>query len=135
MSDKAFFDTNILIYLYSIDEPSKRERALTLIEKTQKRIISNQVINEFNNILLKKFGLSPSEVLTAIDEIDEAFTVQPFTLQMQREALKIKERYGLQYYDSLILATALAYDCPILYSEDMQHRQKIETLQIINPFS
>jgi len=135
MSDKAFFDTNILIYLYSIDEPSKRERALTLIEKTQKRIISNQVINEFNNILLKKFGLSPSEVLTAIDEIDEAFTVQPFTLQMQREALKIKERYGLQYYDSLILATALAYDCPVLYSEDMQHRQKIETLQIINPFS
>jgi len=63
------------------------------------------------------------------------FTIYPFTLSMQKEALKIKERFGFQYYDSLILATALAYECSILYSEDMQNGQKIKTLQIINPFS
>jgi predicted nucleic acid-binding protein len=135
MNDKVFFDTNVLIYLYSLDEPGKRNRALNLVNSVQNPIISTQVINEFNNILLKKFTLSASEIFVAIDEIENVFTIHPFTLSMQKEALKIKERFGFQYYDSLILATALAYECSILYSEDMQNGQKIKTLQIINPFS
>jgi len=28
MSDNVFLDTNILVYLFSIDEPDKREAAL-----------------------------------------------------------------------------------------------------------
>jgi predicted nucleic acid-binding protein len=32
----------------------------------------------------------------------------------------------LPYYDSLIIATALENACSVLYSEDMQHNQKIE---------
>ena len=50
-------------------------------------------------------------------------------------ALNLKERYKYQFYDCLILATALENSCSILYSEDMQHKQTIEkSLQIINPF-
>jgi len=32
MQDKVFFDTNILIYCYSIDEKQKQEIALSLID-------------------------------------------------------------------------------------------------------
>ncbi|MBW4578546.1 MAG: PIN domain-containing protein [Tildeniella nuda ZEHNDER 1965/U140] len=51
------------------------------------------------------------------------------------QALEIASRYGYTYWDSLIISTALASDCTILYSEEMQHNQPIENkLRIINPF-
>ena len=58
-----------------------------------------------------------------------------FSFTTQIKALKIKEKYKLQYYDCLIIATALENACTILYSEDMQHGQIIENqIKIINPF-
>ena len=56
-------------------------------------------------------------------------------LENTSNAIKIKEEYKLQFYDSLIIATALENSCSILYSEDMQHGQIIEnSLKIIDPF-
>ncbi len=50
------------------------------------------------------------------------------------QAIELNIRYGYSYWDSLIIATALQRDCDILYSEDMQHDQLVESkLRIINP--
>ena len=38
------------------------------------------------------------------------------------------------FYDALIIATALDASCTRLYSEDLQHGQRIERLTIENPF-
>jgi predicted nucleic acid-binding protein len=47
----------------------------------------------------------------------------------------LKNKYNLQYYDALIIATALENNCNILFSEDMQDKLIIENkLTIINPF-
>jgi predicted nucleic acid-binding protein len=49
--------------------------------------------------------------------------------------LNIAERYGFSFYDSLIISSALQSGCTVLYSEDMQHGQKIDgQLLISNPF-
>jgi predicted nucleic acid-binding protein len=48
--------------------------------------------------------------------------------------LDIGERYGFSIYDGLIVAAALRAKCVILYTEDLQHGQAIEKLQIRNPF-
>ena len=51
------------------------------------------------------------------------------------KALDLKSKYNFQYYDSLIVATALENHCKILYSEDMQDGLIVEQiLTIINPF-
>jgi predicted nucleic acid-binding protein len=34
----------------------------------------------------------------------------------------------------MIIAAALITKCDLLYSEDLQHGQKIQSLEIINPF-
>ncbi len=47
MKDKAFIDTNILIYLYSEDEIEKQQIAETLINKFLP-VISTQVLNEIS---------------------------------------------------------------------------------------
>ena len=49
-------------------------------------------------------------------------------------ACDIRDEYNISYYDSLILSSAINLKCSILYSEDMQHNQKIENLTIVNPF-
>ncbi len=53
---------------------------------------------------------------------------------MHDSALRIAERYGYSIYDALILAAALAAGCDLLYSEDMQDAQTIDSLIIRNPF-
>jgi len=49
--------------------------------------------------------------------------------------LRLAERYGFSVYDAMIVAAALLAGCGILYSEDMQHGQRIEDrLTLCNPF-
>ncbi|MFN4146065.1 MAG: hypothetical protein ACK4GN_09600, partial [Runella sp.] len=50
------------------------------------------------------------------------------------KALDIHLLYQYSFYDSLILASALECGCEVLYSEDLNHGQTLEGLQIINPF-
>ena len=134
MRDKIFIDSNIILYSYSKTELDKNKIANNLIFSLDEILISTQVINEITNILYKKFKLDAKSIEDVILEIDNNFKIVNFSLTTQIKAIKIKEKYELQYYDSLILATALESSCTLLYSEDMQHKQIIENqLQIINP--
>jgi predicted nucleic acid-binding protein len=135
MRDKLFLDSNIILYSYSKTELNKNKIANNLIFSLDEITISTQVINEITNILYKKFKLDARSIEDVILEIDNNFKIVNFSLTTQIKAIKIKDKYRLQYYDSLILATALENGCTILYSEDMQHNQIIENqLKIINPF-
>lgn len=53
MKDKAFIDTNLLIYFVSNDEPKRSIAKDILIKKTE-NIISSQVIGEFVSVTRKK---------------------------------------------------------------------------------
>ena len=68
MSGKTFLDTNIVVYLYSGDEPEKRAAALALIEQNHS-IVSTQVLSELANTLSRKFGLSFDVVAQAVAEV------------------------------------------------------------------
>ena len=81
------------------------------------------------------YSYSEDEVEAVVLELNNNFPIVNFTLQTQLKAIEIKERYQLQFYDSLILATALENGCNIVYSEDMQNGQVIDNqLTIVNPF-
>ena len=60
MKDKAFIDTNVLVYLYSEDEAEKQALAYDAIEKYD-CITSTQVLNEFSNVCIKKLGIHLSK--------------------------------------------------------------------------
>jgi predicted nucleic acid-binding protein len=53
---------------------------------------------------------------------------------LYRRGLELQSRHGLSFYDALIVAAALEAGCTRLYTEDLQHGQKIEGLLIQNPF-
>jgi len=136
MQDKVFIDTNILIYLYSEDEVVKQRIALNLLDLKRDVIISTQVVNELSNVLFKKYKLSADIVEDVILEVDNNFVIVDYNFRTQIKAIRLKGKYGFQFFDALIIATALEYGCNVLFSEDMQHNQIIEdSLKIINPFS
>lgn len=132
MQDKIFLDTNVLLYLLS-DEIKKKTIAKKLLKENYS--ISIQVLNEFSNVSLRRFKLSVADTKEIIEKISQRCIVYIYNKETILSALDLKERYRYQFYDSLILATALENGCNIVYSEDMQHNHTIENkLTIVNPF-
>jgi len=135
MNANVFFDTNLLVYLYSEDEPEKQASILSCIKNSENRWVSTQVLNELSNTLRKKFKLDYGDIIQVIAEVRANFEITTVQVQTIEYALKIAEIYRYSYYDSVIIAAALESSCVILYSEDMQHGQLIENhTKILNPF-
>lgn len=127
--DKAFFDTNVVLYALSND-PARKERVADLL--CQGGILSTQVLMESANVMRRKWKHSEADIEFFWDSLIGICPIQTIDLETLRQALKIVHTYGFSVYDSLIVATALQAHCNILYSEDMQHRQKIEGDLIIS---
>jgi len=71
-----------------------------------------------------------------MQELEASFQITVVTPTVIKQALLLGERYRYNYFDSLMLASSLEKGCTTIYSEDMQHKQKIESQLIIyNPFS
>ena len=135
MRGKSFIDTNILIYLYSNDEPQKKFLSQKTIEKYD-CVISTQVLNEFSNVCLKKFEKSTDEVELALNEITENIAISIIDINCIKLALKMHKQYAYNYYDCLIIAAALNSGCEFLFTEDMADGQLIENkLTIVNIYS
>ncbi len=134
MSDKIFFDTNVILYSYSLISDHKNAVAKELIRNSNS-VISTQVLQEMCNVLIKKFKLDEISIFKTLVELNINFEIKINNVQTINKALQIHFKYQSSYYDSLIIASALQNECSVLYSEDLHHNQKIEnTLTIINPF-
>jgi predicted nucleic acid-binding protein len=129
---EAFFDTNVLLYLLSEDE-AKADRAESLLAAGG--VISVQVLNEFAAVALRKLALSHGEIRDALEPIRRICRLVPLAAETHDLGLRLAERYGFALYDAMIVAAALLAGCGTLYSEDLQHGQRIEErLVVCDPF-
>jgi len=133
MSGKAFFDTNILVYVLG-QKDERTETAEALLAGGG--IISVQVLNELTNVSRQKLRMS-------WEEIDEALAAVrvlcpsplPLTIDTHDAGRRIAAKFGYSVFDGLIAASALEAECDTLYSEDLQDGQVIDgRLTIRNPF-
>ena len=134
-----FLDTNIVAYTFDKTAPEKQRVSQQLLEKAlcNEGVISYQVVQEFINIALRKFNPPMTErqakryLQTVLLQICGYYPADIFF----ERGLDIYKRWRFGWYDSLIIAAALELNCDVLYSEDLQHKQEIETLTVINPFA
>ena len=128
----VFFDTNVLLYLLSAED-ARADRAEALLAGGGH--ISVQVLNEVAAVATRKLRMPWAEVREVLATVRAVCQTHPLTLDTHDRALSIGERYQLSFYDASIIAAALIAGCDVLYSEDLQHGQLIEQLEIRNPFS
>ena len=131
----AFVDTNVLIYAYSESEPEKRRIARNLLGGSR-LAMSTQIVSEFIWVMTRKYQVALADVRTAVQGFSEVFDMHLIYRQTIQQALDIAARYGLSYWDSLVVASGLEAGCSMLYTEDLQDGQVFEQqLQVRNPFS
>ncbi|MCK4664458.1 MAG: PIN domain-containing protein [Bacteroidales bacterium] len=134
MKDNCFLDTNVLIYLFS-KEIEKQNTIISLLNEDKTFVISHHIIMEFCNVLKKKFHCNKENILIAINDFKRNFEIKPKDDIIILKALEISDKYKYSFFDSIVISNALTANCNILYSEDMQHLQKInKKLTILNPF-
>ena len=134
MSGKAFFDTNVLVYLYSNDDIVKKAQATSAVAQTS-AWISTQVLTEFGSVASRKLKEPWPNVQAGIQEFSTLFSVHTNTPATLLRATQVAQRYGFSWFDSLIVAAALECGCQTLYSEDLQHGQLLDNgLRVLNPF-
>ncbi|EMJ88477.1 PIN domain-containing protein [Leptospira meyeri] len=140
MKGKIFIDTNVFIYFFSPKDFEKKEISSNIIKasfKSDRFSISYQVIQEFSNVMLTK-GQPPmkgQDISSFIEKILDPICSFFPTTEFYKNALKLREKNQLSYYDSLIVLAALELDCDYLFSEDFNDGAKINRLKIINPFN
>lgn len=129
---RAFFDTNILLYLFSAD-PQKADRCEALI--ADGGVISVQVLNEFAAVASRKFKAPWADIRDALEVFTATLEVAPLTLDTHRLAVDFAERHRLNLYDAAILAAADLAGCQVLHTEDMHSGLALESgLTLRNPF-
>jgi predicted nucleic acid-binding protein len=134
MSDRAFIDTNVFVYLNSADNPGKREVAKKIINSYD-CVVSTQVANELSNVLLRKYGRSIPEIKQTVAALTAVCDVAVITIATTEKALDLHERYCFSFYDSLILASAIENGCKYVISEDLHENTSIDgDLRILNVF-
>ena len=135
--NQVFLDTNLWIYLYAKEPPDKYQKVEEIIKDNWQSIqVSTQVLGELFHVLTRKKFTSKTEAAKIISDIINTFAIHAIDTPQVVEALEINVKYGYSYWDSLIIATALLSDCSIIYSEDMQHNQVINSkAKIVNPFN
>lgn len=139
MSVESFIDTNVFIYQLERQDARKAAIAERLIQEgiaAGTACISFQVVQECLNVALRH----AQQPLTAeelrrylVSVLAPLYRVQP-GLRLYQSALDLQDRYRFAFYDALIVAAALEAGCARLYSEDLQHGQRIDGLTIENPF-
>lgn len=134
----VFVDTNVLLYAFDDQVPVKRDQARRWLEACWQRRcgrVSTQVLNEFYANARRKFA-------TAISAGDARAEVRRYQVwhpwQIDHATVEtawaVESRYGLSYWDALMVGAAQQMGCALFLTENLQHGQRIDKLTILNPF-
>lgn len=132
-----FVDTNVLLYAIST-APAEATKAATAQALLTCRDIalSVQVLQEFYVQATRPSRPNPLTHDEALARIRtwRRFPTVDISLSIFDDALSIKARYQLSYWDSAIIAAARAGNCTEVLSEGMNDGQDYGGMVVINPF-
>lgn len=132
-----FLDTNVFVYSVDATDRVKQSRAYSILKNAVDNpsfVISSQVLNEFSNVALSKLRKNVTEVAAFI-RLFRRIKVVPVVADLTEKALSIKGQYGIQFYDSLLIASANANGCSEFWSEDLGDGAVYSGVKVVNPFT
>ncbi|MCZ2152213.1 MAG: PIN domain-containing protein [Bryobacterales bacterium] len=137
MSGRDFLDTNVLVYAYDSTDTHRRLIAQNLLKKAVagEIVISTQVLGEFAATLLHKLSpaVRPEDAIAILDALGPISMVIPDGDTVRR-AVEARARYGVHFYDGMIIAAAEKGGCSRIWSEDLNASQQYFGILVENPF-
>jgi predicted nucleic acid-binding protein len=136
---EILLDTNVLIYYHDAQSPEKQSQARLVLQQliaNKSGCVSAQNLAEFVSVALRKLKppLTPSEALAEISLLSSTLRVIDLNRNVVLEAARGVRDYQLSYYDAQIWAAARLNQISVIFSEDFQDGQIIETVRFANPF-
>jgi predicted nucleic acid-binding protein len=132
----VFVDTNVLLYALDDADPGKQAAAgawRAALWRSRAGRISFQVLQEFYVNVRQKW---PSAADQARAEVRDLFAWRPIAIDgaLLERGWKIQDRYGLSFWDAMIVAAAKVSSCQYLLTEDLQRGQNFDGITVVNPF-
>jgi predicted nucleic acid-binding protein len=136
MTAPVFVDSNM--FLYAVDDADPRKQRVARewraeLWKSRLGRVSFQVLNEF---YVSAVQLKPAVSDEARAEVRDLQAWNPVVVDAAviGRGGKLRDRYRLSFWDSLIVAAAKTASCGFLLTEDLQDGQKLDGLEVVNPF-
>jgi predicted nucleic acid-binding protein len=134
----VFVDTNVIVYSRDAADAAKHAKALEWMRhlwETGDGRLSIQVLQEYYVTTTRKLrpGLSTE---AARADVENLSAWQPVVIDADglRVAWSIEDRFGLSFWDSLIVAAAHIGACDVLLTEDLQHEADFDGVRVLDPF-
>lgn len=136
MTDRSFFDTNILVYADDKAAPAKQRRAIELVAQHRRAgtgVLSLQVLQEYFVTVTRKLHVDAKIARRKVELLAE-FDLVALDLDDILAAIDLHRLHGFSLWDALVLRAAKEAACTVLLSEDLQPGRVIDGVQIVNPF-
>ncbi len=136
--NRAFVDTNILVYAHDDSAADKRDQARALVEQlweSRDGCLSVQVLQEFFVTVTRKIAkpLSPAMAKEIIADLARWYVHTPAADDVLA-AISIHQDTRISFRDAMIVRSAAEIGCTVLYSEDLNAGQEYTGVRVANPF-
>jgi predicted nucleic acid-binding protein len=134
--ERITFDTNILYYALDIEGGEKHLVAADLLRAAVRAdsVLLLQSLAELYNAARKRKTISLDVVEDFIADNINVSPVVAFERTDLLPAIALQRSHRLQFWDAVLITTAVRAGCTIMLSEDGQHDRVFDGLTVINPF-
>lgn len=129
-------DANVLVYAIDNSDIVKHDRALDVLARATlaDTVLTVQVVGETLAVISRKHPALLEDAQRLVERFAEILTIVSTTPAHLVTACAVRQRYRLQFWDSVIIAVARSVDTTVLLTEDMQDGATIDGLTLIDPF-
>ena len=138
MSDKTFVDTNVLIYAHDVDAEAKHEAAKRVLQELWSErtgVLSLQVLQEFYVNVTRKISHPISKESARLVVSTYTTWCIDTTPAEIASAFRIEDEAHIEFWDALIVASAIKSGANRILSEDLNAGQIISGVRVANPFA
>ena len=138
-AERQFVDTTVLVYAHDVSAGTKRDRAhelLTTLWTSGQGCISIQVLQEFYVTVTQKVAkpLDAGAAAQVVSDLGRWKTHSPQPDDVL-QAIRLQGRSRISFWDAMILHSAAALDCRVVWSEDLKPGRSAAGVFIENPFA
>ena len=134
--ERYTLDANILFYALDEQASGKHEIAASLLKASVLLdcILTVQTLGETYNAIMKRRPDLAMEAKSLLRRTVEFNKVVGADANDFMEALRVREKRQVQFWDAMLWATARRHRCTTILTEDVHDRPVSEGVRYLNPF-